>query len=147
MLAPVTTATLPFGCRSTFHALLLVALDEISWSQGSGLLVEVGLSQRPPLVEEIPLVERDLEALGVAGGLDQPGRACDPSDLCGQQQAREKKLPNCRHFASSARATGLGHETGRRVGTGNTKCLFAGNLGSGSDGTRTRDLRRDRPAF
>ena len=64
LLAPVTTATLPFGCRSTFHALLLVALDEISWSQGSGLLVEVGLSQRPPLVEEIPLVERDLEALG-----------------------------------------------------------------------------------
>jgi hypothetical protein len=30
---------------------------------------------------------------------------------------------------------------------GNNECLFAGTSRDGSDGTRTRDLRRDRPAF
>jgi hypothetical protein len=31
--------------------------------------------------------------------------------------------------------------------TGNRPCLFAGTFGDGSDGTRTRDLRRDRPVM
>src|SRR5918996_2804594 len=43
-------------------------------------------------------------------------------------------------------ATGLGH--GRDVASYRTtkKCLFAGTSRDGSDGTRTRDLRRDRPS-
>src|SRR4051794_38147097 len=34
-----------------------------------------------------------------------------------------------------------------RAHTDNTTCSLAGTSLSGSDGTRTRDLRRDRPAF
>jgi hypothetical protein len=55
------------------------------------------------------------------------------------------KSPFCRDFGVDVWATGLGHEAVRRVGTDNNKCLFAGTSRGGSDGTRTRDLRRDRP--
>ena len=48
-------------------------------------------------------------------------------------------------------ARGLGHGIGPRSGLtrlcGQHKCPFAGTSRDGSDGTRTRDLRRDRPAF
>jgi hypothetical protein len=40
---------------------------------------------------------------------------------------------------------GLGHESKDRVCADNVTCLFAGTSRDGSDGTRTRDLRRDRP--
>src|SRR5436309_711696 len=34
----------------------------------------------------------------------------------------------------------------RRAQAGNSECQFTGTFKDGSDGTRTRDLRRDRPA-
>jgi hypothetical protein len=34
-----------------------------------------------------------------------------------------------------------------RASSGNATPLFPGKRSDGSDGTRTRDLRRDRPAF
>jgi hypothetical protein len=55
------------------------------------------------------------------------------------------KSPNCRHFVSDVWTTGLGHGARSRVSPDNESCLFAGTLRDGSDGTRTRDLRRDRP--
>ena len=64
---------------------------------------------------------------------------------CGRLQARSQKLPFCRYFAQLVWATGLGHEPMRRAWQDNTSCLFAGTIESGSDGTRTRDLRRDSP--
>jgi hypothetical protein len=48
-------------------------------------------------------------------------------------------------------ALALGHWIGPRAVSRRLirqhKCLFAGTYKDGSDGTRTRDLRRDRPAF
>jgi hypothetical protein len=43
-------------------------------------------------------------------------------------------------------ARGLGHEGKFGASIGNNKCPFTGTLRGGSDGTRTRDLRRDRPS-
>ena len=56
----------------------------------------------------------------------------------GKPQAFRRVLPEC-CCPSAAR----GHAD--RAYSANTKCLFAGTSKDGSDGTRTRDLRRDRP--
>ena len=42
---------------------------------------------------------------------------------------------------------GMGHESKDRVYADNVTCCFAGTSRDGSDGTRTRDLRRDRPVM
>jgi hypothetical protein len=56
-----------------------------------------------------------------------------------------RKVLVCRQFAFWV----LGHEwatrSGRHVHAGNTTRSFSGTSKDGSDGTRTRDLRRDRP--
>jgi hypothetical protein len=57
------------------------------------------------------------------------------------------KAQICRHFVSNVWATGLGHEVIPASGQATQTGLFAGTLIDGSDGTRTRDLRRDRPAI
>ena len=65
--------------------------------------------------------------------------------LCGRTQSRPRNPKFCRYFVRGVWATGLGHGPKIRVCVGNVKCLFAGTSKDGSDGTRTRDLRRDRP--
>jgi hypothetical protein len=60
--------------------------------------------------------------------------------------------PFCRYFAgrSQLRETPSGSKRSSfeaQIPRGNVRCPFAGTLRDGSDGTRTRDLRRDRPAI
>ncbi len=64
---------------------------------------------------------------------------------CDRSRLDSRKLPICRYFLQEA----VGHEwataTSHRRQPDNTTGRFAGKSPSGSDGTRTRDLRRDRP--
>jgi hypothetical protein len=64
---------------------------------------------------------------------------------CDRGTSERVELPICRPFSRNVWATGLGHEPCVRAYLDNKKCLFAGISKDGSDGTRTRDLRRDRP--
>ena len=65
---------------------------------------------------------------------------------CDRLQARPTKVPFCRQFIFDVWVTGLGHDASTRALSDNITCLFAGTSRDGSDGTRTRDLRRDRPS-
>jgi hypothetical protein len=62
--------------------------------------------------------------------------SCPFSGLFGEKPATRRNAVCC---PIAARSRGL------RAQTGNSTCVFAGQTKSGSDGTRTRDLRRDRP--
>jgi hypothetical protein len=53
----------------------------------------------------------------------------------------------CRDFSKREWATNGPQRPRKGVSRDNIKGRFAGKNLSGSDGTRTRDLRRDRPAF
>jgi hypothetical protein len=54
---------------------------------------------------------------------------------------------NCRHFYFRRLGDGIGPRTALLRLIRKQKCLFAGTSRDGSDGTRTRDLRRDRPVM
>jgi hypothetical protein len=72
-------------------------------------------------------------------------RGHDLFSSCDRTRSPWRKWGICRFFRLEA----LGHERATKhtnhVWADNVACLFAGTSKYGSDGTRTRDLRRDRP--
>src|SRR5919106_5770464 len=89
--------------------------------------------------------DRKLIAIGRLCRLRRAGR--EPFSFVRPNTSFVTTILLCRHFAGDVWATGLGHEALGRVCTDNITCRFAGTSGNGSDGTRTRDLRRDRPVM
>ena len=65
--------------------------------------------------------------------------------LCDRTTKAARESPICRDICLRGNGPRLGHTRLFRAPSDNTTCLRAGTSLSGSDGTRTRDLRRDRP--